>query len=892
MSEMAKAYEPKAVEPKWLQIWQDGGYFHAEPEPGRPMYCITIPPPNVTGELHLGHGLEHSIYDTLVRWKRMSGVNTLVVPGTDHASISTTIKVRDSLRMQGVDPVEIGREAFLKHAWAWKEKYGGAIIRQLKALGCSYDWSRERFTMDDRYYRSVQESFVRLYNEGFIYRGKRVVNWCVKDRTTLSDLEVEHEDEESNLWHIRYPLSDGSGSVVVATTRPETMLGDTAVAVNSRDPRWNALIGKTVRLPLMDRDIPIIADDILVDPAFGTGVVKVTPAHDPNDYQCGLRNNLPQISVIGENGHMTDEAGRYAGLERFEARERVLVDLQSQGLLEKVEDYTHSVGHCARCHTVIEPLLLDQWWLREKDLAQATAEAIRAGEVRYWPERFANQTLEWIDNLRDWNISRQLWWGHRIPAWFCDDCGEIAVQIEAPGSCPKCGGPVTQDPDTLDTWFSSALWPMAVLGWPEETPELDYFYPASMMTSARDILYLWIARMISMSKHYRGQIPYRDVYVHATIQAADGRRMSKSLGTGVDPLEMIEKYGTDATRLGLLFMAAKGQDVRFNESRMQESRNFANKLWNATRFVLMNLDGPHPVSGGGGEGVLSSSSGKGDGGEGPTTADRWILSRLNATTETVIASLEAYNLDDAGRTLYEFVWNDFCDWYVELAKPRLQGGDRRQVQQVLATVLEQSLRLLHPFMPFVTEELYAALRDAAPWAVASDKPLVVAPYPTPNPDRADPEAEAAMAEAIALVEALRSVRAALNVPPGQPLTATLVPKDGGDLSEAVALARSLARTEATVGERPPKARPATTPAADVYVPVEGLLDVEAARARAEKELEGVRKDLARTQGKLGNAGFMAKAPEDVVEKERAIEQELIARQAALQERLDLLASLA
>ncbi|HEY3267988.1 MAG TPA: valine--tRNA ligase [Armatimonadota bacterium] len=887
MTELAKAYEPKAVEAKWLEIWNNGGYFHAEVDETRKPYCLTIPPPNVTGELHLGHGLQHSIHDTLIRWKRMSGFNTLCVPGTDHASISTTIKVRDSLRARGIDPAAIGREKFLEHAWAWKEEYGGKIINQLKALGCSYDWRRERFTMDAGYSRAVTTSFVRLYQEGYIYRGKRVVNWCVTDRTTLSDLEVEHADETSSLWHLRYPLSDGSGSVVVATTRPETMLGDTAVAVNSRDPRWNGLIGKTVRLPLMDRDIPVIADDILVDPEFGTGVVKVTPAHDPNDFQSGMRNNLPQVVVIGLDGHMTEEAGPYAGLDRFEARERIVKDLEALGLLADVQDYTHSVGHCARCQTIIEPLPLDQWWCREKDLALRTLNVIREGEVQYFPDRFAGMTEQWIENLRDWNISRQLWWGHRIPAWFCQDCGEVTVQMEAPDGCPKCGGAVKQDADTLDTWFSSALWPMAVLGWPDDTPDLKYFYPTNLMITARDILYLWIARMVSMSEHYRDQIPYNDVYVHATIQATDGRRMSKSLGTGVDPLEMIEKYGTDATRLGLLFMAAKGQDVRFNESRMQESRNFANKLWNATRFVLMNVDDgfTHPAFDGGFDPLRI---------EGLNSGDAWIISRLAATTEAVAASLDAYNFDDAGRALYEFVWNEFCDWYVEMAKPRLQGEEKATAQAVLVGVLEHTLRLLHPFMPFLTEELYEAIRNAAP-ACAAKTPVIVAPYPQYNPAWRNVDAETQMTEAFGVVDALRSVRAALNVPPGHPITAHIVPRDttGDRLKDAAWIIRRLARAEVTFNaERPEKAWPAGAPAADVFVPVEGLLDVSAASAKANKDLAAVEKDLARTRGKLGNEAFVGKAPEAVIEKEREIERELAGKQASLNERLALLNSLA
>jgi len=887
MTELAKSYEPTAVEAKWLDIWNDGGYFHAEVDPARTPYCITIPPPNVTGELHLGHGLQHAIHDTLIRWKRMSGFNTLCVPGTDHASISTTIKVRDSLRAQGIDPGAIGRDEFLKHAWVWKEKYGGTIIRQLKALGCSYDWSRERFTMDPGYYRAVTESFIRLYNEGFIYRGKRVVNWCVKDRTTLSDLEVEHDDEVSSLWYIRYPLSHGSGSVVVATTRPETMLGDTAVAVNSRDPRWNGLIGKTVRLPLTERDIPIIADDILVDPQFGTGCVKVTPAHDPNDYQAGLRNDLEQITVIGEDGTMTEAAGAYAALDRFAARDKVVADLQDLGLLEKIEDYTHSVGHCARCHTIIEPLLLDQWWCREKDLALRTLGVIEKGEVRYFPDRFANQTGQWIDNLRDWNISRQLWWGHRIPAYWCKDCKEVTVQAEAPEKCPKCGGTVEQDPDTLDTWFSSALWPIAVLGWPDKTPELEYFYPTNVMITARDILYLWIARMISMSEHYLDKIPYQDVYVHATIQATDGRRMSKSLGTGVDPMEMIHKYGTDATRLGLLFMAAKGQDVRFNESRMAESRNFANKLWNATRFVLMNIPEGYTFQ------QFDPATARISNLE--SAADRWILSRLTDTTQSVLECLEAYNLDDAGRTIYSFVWNEFCDWYLEMAKSRFQAGgaDGDVARDVLVYVLDQTLRLLHPFMPFVTEELYSGLRETAPACTAST-PLIVADYPKPVMGR-DLDAEAEMQAAFGVVEALRSVRAAINIPPGQTIGAALCPLNGSDaaLADAEWIIRRLARAEVSfAGAAPAKSWPAHSAAAEIYVPIEGLLDVAASEAKARKDLAGVEKDLQRTQGKLGNQGFVAKAPPEVIEKERGIEAELLGRQAALNERLALLKSLA
>ena len=718
-------YEPRAVEERWMEFWAERGYFHAHATFGRPRYCITIPPPNVTGELHLGHALQHAIHDAIIRWQRMLGKETLCVPGTDHAGIATQMKVERQLASEGLTKYDLGREKFIERMWQWKEHYGGAILRQLRRFGASYDWSRERFTLDAGYVKAVMTSFVHLYDKGLIYRGTRIINWCPGCETAISDLELEHEERQGHLWHIRYPFADGDAGegIVVATTRPETMLGDTAVAVNPNDERYRALVGREVMLPLMHRRIPIIADDF-VDPQFGTGAVKVTPAHDPNDAEIGRRHHLPAPVVIGKKAEMTAEAGPYVGMNRYDARAAILTALQEQGLLVKTQEHEHAVGACARCGETIEPLLSEQWFVNMEPLAKHVLTAIRAERIQYQPERFARYSEEWLENIRDWCISRQLWWGHRIPVYTCTHCGHQFAAVETPRNCPVCPGEtLEQDPDVLDTWFSSALWPFAVLGWPERTPELAYFYPTDLMITARDILYLWVARMIFSGMEYlpdhvndQGQpdtgIPFYHVYVHPTVQNFEGKRMSKSLGTGVDPLELMDQYGTDATRYGLCGMATATQDVRLQESRepdwdparpavgrsfptFVQGRNFANKIWNASRFVLMNLQDETqaaPI--------------------GESVADHWILARYALIVQNVNIQLENYRLDQAVMSLYSFFWSEFCDWYIEMAKPSLRSEDEElanKTRSTLAYVLENCMRLLHPFMPFITEEIWQQL---------------------------------------------------------------------------------------------------------------------------------------------------------------------------------------
>ena len=881
---LSKAYDPKAVETPIYQFWESSGAFHAEVDPSRQPYCITIPPPNVTGDLHMGHGLQHAIHDTIVRWQRMLGKNVLCLPGMDHAGIPTQMLVERALAAEGTNRHALGRERFIERMWQWKEQYGGNILRQLRQLGCSYDWNRERFTLDEGYKRAVLQAFVDLYNRGWIYRGVRVIHWCPSCKTALSDLEVRHEDVSGSLWHIRYPLSvDGKPSneyIVVATTRPETMLGDTAVAVHPDDPRHQAQIGRTAILPLMERPIPVVADPKLVDPQFGTGAVKVTPAHDPNDFEAGIRHNLPQIVVIGNDGRMTPEAGSYSGLDRFEARRLVLADLEERGLLDHVEEHQLRLGLCARCGTVIEPLLSEQWFLRMGDLAELAIRAIENGSVRFVPERYAAQTLEWLRGIYDWTLSRQIWWGHRIPIYTCASCGEQTAAVDAPQSCPKCGGgPMEQDPDVLDTWFSSALWPFAVLGWPDKTPELDYFYPTNLLITARDILRLWVARMVMMSCHFLNQIPFRDVYVHATVLARDGRRMSKSLGTGIDPLELVGKYGADATRLGLLLMAGKGQDVRFSDERMEASRFFCNKLWNASRFVMMNL-GEAPVS-------VAAPTEPNDAWR---LADRWIISRLHDTITHVNAALEEYSLEDAAQAIYDFVWNELCDWYLELAKPRLSAGadpsDVATVRHLLVYVLDTSLRLLHPFLPFVTEEIWQSLRSSVAEDCELPRALMIAAYPAPNPALRDPAAEAEFGRLMDVVRAVRNLRAEAGVQVTARVQTLLVPVEDVDAPEGLSEALSfLARASFAKAERAGVPQPAFSSLAggfEVYLPLAGLVEIEKEMARLQGEIQSAEKEMARSQGKLSNQQFLAKAPPEIVEKERRI-------LAEVQEKRDLAA---
>ena len=870
-------YEPKNVEQKWYSFWLSKKYFHAEVDFSRPRYCITIPPPNVTGSLHIGHALCYTIQDVLTRWKRMQGYNTLCLPGTDHAGIATQNKVEQQLAEEGLTRHDLGREEFLKRVWAWRDKYGSEILNQFKRMGFSFDWDRERFTMDDDYVDAVLEAFIRLFNKGYIYRGTRVINWCPRCHTAISDIEVEYVEQASHLWYIRYPYEDGSGHVVVATTRPETMLGDTAVAVNPNDPRYKAVVGKSVLLPLVNRVIPIIADEF-VDPDFGTGAVKVTPAHDPNDFEIGLRHNLPQIVVIGQQAQMTQDAGeRYQGLDRFTARTRVVEDLEAHGLIEKIEDYVHSVGTCARCDTIIEPLLSEQWFCRMKELAKPAIDVVREGLIKFYPDRYARTYVEWLENVRDWCISRQLWWGHRIPVWKCEDCGEYTAAKTNVEACSKCGSPkVQQEEDVLDTWFSSALWPFATLGWPKQTPELEYFYPTDVLVTARDIIYLWVARMVFSSLEYLGKIPFHDVYIYATVLNEEGKRMSKSLGTGVDPLEAIEQFGADALRFALIQQTGKTQDIRFSDRRVELARNFANKIWNAARFVIMNLDGWEQSS-------LRDIC---------ITAleDRWILSSLNRTVETVNTALSNYDMDDAARALYEFLWGEFCDWYVEFSKPRLRSSaqEKHVVQTVLYHVLETTSRLLHPIMPFITEEIWQALPHEG-------ESIMVAPFPVADQSFIDESVEKTMARVMEAVRAQRDLKAAAGLTLRK-VVEVLYQADSPDLHDTQAriLIERGAGTVVTYVDSPPadseKYLVQTVADVGTFYLRAPEVDREKERARIMAELESVRRDLARSQAKLANEQFLSRAPSHVVEKERRIAAELQAKSAKLEEQLAALGS--
>ena len=953
MSELPKTFDPQAEESRWYDHWQGKGYFQPAVEPDKPRFSITIPPPNVTGELHMGHALQHTIHDVILRRKRMQGFNTLCVPGTDHAGIATQMKVDQALRREGLDRREMGRDAFLERAREWTQKYGGTILGQLRALGCSYDWSRTRFTLDEfvsdgpdtadwalgllyqrsGYARAVLTAFEHCYNRGWIYRGKRIVNWCPTCQTVVSDLEVQHRDLASHLWHIRYPSADGSEGITVATTRPETMLGDTGVAVSPSDARYARLIDKQVMLPLMDRAIPVVAD-AHVDPQFGTGAVKVTPAHDPNDWDIAQRHPelLPAVEVIGDDGVMTADAGAYGGLRRDEARKQVVAALEEQGLLVKTEEYTHSVGHHDKCGAVIEPLLKWQWFMRMRDLADGALAAVRAGRVKFVPERFTQPQIDWLENIRDWCVSRQLWWGHRIPLYYCMSCDPGVVgsgdppqlvevlgnaqpiaSVEPVGECPRCGATViAQDPDVLDTWFSSALWPHGTLGWPEQTGDLGYYYPTDLMITGRDILYLWVARMIMTGEEFIQAEPFREVLVHATVMTAEGKRMSKSLGTGVDPMDLIRVYGADATRFGLTSLVSESQDIRFKidwecencsrelkeseflgrdtcpgckqplETRVrraeqvEQARNFCTKIWNITRLLLMNLEGtdarPRPLA------ELK--------GENLALADRWILSRFNEAAAAVNGALDRYALGEAAWTLYHFLWDEVADWYVELAKPRFRNpGEAIDARVVLVSVLEAALRLAHPFVPFLTESLWQALPGAG-------ESICVAGYPQADDSLRDADAEARMNAMMEVTRAVRNLRAEINLPAGRKVE-VLVHGSGRLDEEALAYVGQTPNTWATltaVSDAPAgEAIHASAAGMDLALPVEGLVDVAAECQRAEKELATVVRDLERVSGRLSNEQFIARAPAAVVEKERGAQSELQARREKLEERLRLFA---
>lgn len=870
---LAPLYDPKAVEDQCYRFWLEGDYFRAAGDSEKEPFTIVIPPPNVTGSLHMGHALDHTIQDIIIRWKRMSGYDTLWLPGTDHAGIATQNRVEEHLSVEGISRHDLGREAFLDKVWEWKEIYHGQIVNQLQKLGVSCDWSRERFTMDAGCSQAVREVFVSLYEKGLIYRGDYMINWCPRCLTALSDIEVEHKDISSGrMVYIRYPFVGRNGSVVVATTRPETMLGDTAVAVNPSDSRYSHLLGEKLLLPLMEREIPLIADES-VDQEFGTGAVKVTPAHDPNDFLIGQRHNLPMFNVIGDDARMTAEAGIYAGMERYACRRQVVADIKERDLLEKETEHDYAVGHCQRCHTVIEPLVSRQWFVKMKPLAKPALEMAKNGKPLFVPERFLRVYLNWLENVHDWCISRQIWWGHRIPAWYCP-CGKMIVERMAPCACHECGSTdLTQDPDVLDTWFSSALWPFSTLGWPDETADLKQFFPTSVLVTGYDIIYFWVARMVFMSLQFIDEMPFRDVYIHGLVRDHLGRKMSKSLGNGIDPLVVIDEYGADTLRFTLVTGQAPGNDQRFRQESVESSRNFANKVWNASRFVLMNL---------GNCDYTGELPGK------LTRPDRWILHRYNKTVVKVTNLLEEYELGEAARCIYDFFWSDYCDWYLEWCKFSLYSGEKAEgdrVRIVLRYALEGVLKLLHPFMPFITEEIWKHLPN-------TQGALIVVAWPEVKAGLYDPKAESDMRLVMGVVRALRNLRSEVNIPPGQKVAVVLHPaseKSRIILEEEATQLKKTAFAEPLhiniEGEKPSKALSALVEDVEIYLPLEGLVDLDAEIVRLEKELSALEKDLNRTESKLRNEGFLQKAPHEVIEREKKKHDEFIAHRGKITSRI-------
>ncbi len=859
--ELAKVYEPQAVEEKWYREWEEHSYFHAEAESSAEAYSIVIPPPNVTGALHMGHALNNTLQDILCRWKRMSGCNVPWMPGTDHAGIATQNVVERQLGAEGKNRHDLGREAFIDRVWKWKAESGGQIIGQLKRLGCSCDWERERFTMDEGLSLAVREVFVTLFEEGLIYRDNRLINWCPRCHTALSDIEVEHEDKAGNLWHLWYPVEGSDRYLVVATTRPETMLGDTAVAVNPADERYADLVGGTVILPLLNRRIPIIADDY-VDMEFGTGVVKITPAHDFNDFEVGKRHNLERINVLDESGVINENGGAYHGLDRFEARKKVLEDLAAQGLLGETRDHALAVGGCYRCKTVVEPYMSLQWYVKVGPLAEQALAAVKDGRTRIVPRQWENTYYDWLENIKDWCISRQIWWGHRIPAWYCGECGGITVSRTDPDSCSHCGATtLTQETDVLDTWFSSALWPFSTLGWPEKTAELSTFYPTSCLVTGFDILFFWVARMMMMGIHFMKEVPFREVYIHALVRDAQGQKMSKSKGNVIDPLTIIDAYGTDAFRFTLAAFAAQGRDIKLAEERIAGYRNFANKIWNAARFTMMNLEGFDPATVNESELELAN-------------ADRWILFRLNEAARETDEALAGYRFNDAAAALYRFTWSEFCDWYIELIKDDLYRGTperKRTAQYVVWLTLERLLRLLHPFMPFITEEIWQAL----PKRSTESASIMRAEYPTVN-DSWDYAAEAAEMELVMnVIRGIRNIRGEMEVPPSKEINAILDCQSAASMSllrKNEMYVKSLARLGAVVieqhPERPEDAALQVTGDVEIVVPLRGLVNVEEEEKRLLKEIGKIQKDMDFLAKKLENPSFVERAPADVVTKER------------------------
>jgi len=899
--ELPKAYDPASVEQKWYDFWTKKHYFHADVSSGAKPYSIVIPPPNVTGSLHIGHALNSTLQDILVRWMRMTGRNTLWVPGTDHAGIATQNVVERQLAKEHVDRHALGREAFVKKVWEWKKEYGSRIITQLKRMGASCDWERERFTMDEGLSRAVREVFVTLYEEGLIYRGERLINWCPRCHTALSDIEVEHEDEKGKLYHVAYPLSsDHNIRLTVATTRPETMLGDTAVAVHPLDPRYKELIGATIDLPLTSRRIPIIGDSILVDLEFGTGAVKVTPAHDFNDYDAGLRQlpNLPRIKMLDDRAAiladipdvLPDVQKLIAGKQAKKARGIVVELLQERGFLVKTEEHSHSIGKCYRCRSVVEPYLSPQWFVKTGPLAAPAIAAVEDGRVKIIPKGWENTYFEWMRNIKDWCISRQIWWGHRIPAWYCDECGTITVSRTDADACRKCGGKnIRQETDVLDTWFSSALWPFSTLGWPDETRELALYYPTSVLITSFDIIFFWVARMIMMGLHFRKDVPFRDVYIHALVRDAEGQKMSKSKGNVIDPLVMVDQYGTDAFRFTLAAFAAQGRDIKMSTERIEGYRNFANKIWNASRFVFMNLDETFAPNA---ELIIPST----------TLADRWILSRMNAVCKEVNAALAEYRFNDAASALYQFIWHEYCDWYLELSKsalaPDAGADERRATQTVLVHVLEKTLRLLHPFMPFLTEEIWQALPEEArsPESAARKESIMVSAYPMADEALIDDEVHRDMQMVMDLILALRNIRGEMNIAPSVQIEArvrTETEELGRHLERSAAYVIALARLShlqfSTNEQKPKAAATGVVRGAEIYVPLEGVIDLNQERDRLQKEIAKISKDIELFSRKLSNRNFVEKAPKEVVEKDTAKLAEFREKRAKLEHSLKMLA---
>ena len=869
--ELEKQYNPKNVEDRIYKSWLDAKYFHAKREPGKKTYTIVIPPPNITGQLHMGHALDNTLQDILIRYHRMSGYDTLWVPGTDHASIATEAKIVEAMKKEGLTKEDIGREKFLERAWAWKAQYGGRIIEQLKKMGSSCDWDRERFTLDEGCSKAVNEVFCNLYEKGLIYRGERIINWCPHCLTSISDAEVEYEEQAGHFWHLRYPFKDGSGYLELATTRPETLLGDTAVAVNPNDERYKDVVGKTLILPLVHREIPVVADDY-VETDFGTGVVKITPAHDPNDFEVGLRHNLEVINVLTPDAKITDDYPKYAGMDRYEARKAIVEDLKAEGALVEIEDYSHNVGTCYRCGTTVEPRVSKQWFVKMKPLAGPAIDAVKNGDTRFIPQRFEKVYFHWLENIRDWCISRQLWWGHRIPAWYCADCGEITVSRTAPTACAHCGSKnIEQDPDTLDTWFSSALWPFSTLGWPEETEDYKHYYPTNTLVTGYDIIPFWVMRMMFSGLEQTGQVPFDTVLIHGLVRDAQGRKMSKSLGNGIDPLEIIDKYGADALRFTLATGNSPGNDMRFSDERVEASRNFANKIWNAARFILMNLPENEPAP------YIPQAL---------AIEDKWILSQYNTLVSGVTDSLEKFELGMAVQKLYDFIWDVFCDWYIEIAKIRLNGDDEEQkatVRAVLVYVMSNTLKLLHPFMPFITEEIWQTLPHTGESIMISD-------WPKADSALNFAAEEAEMSRIMTAIKAVRNRRAEMNVAPSKKAKIFIETAYADTFLKGTVFFKRLASaSEVEVAahfDDMDSAVSIITESARLYIPMDELVDFKAELARLNKEKAGVQKELDFVNNKLNNENFVNKAPAAVVEGQRQAKAQLEEKMALILESIE------